>query len=411
MPTAARSRNNQEHTPLPYLKVTESLDYLWCKIYSNYGVTRRENGEVLKKKIRDQVNSWKSGKFLPLILRSWSLNTYCLPKLWYRTACLDLRVGDSTSIASSVKSWLYQDLLLKPQEIMMYRGEELGGLGVTNVKNKAKAMLIHTFLAQALSPRYQRNHYHHSLYRWHILDDRSLPNPGKPPYYSTTFFSIIKDVHLHTPLNIAWITVKDWYRLLQERGVTHTSEDPDAPPVLVASKLEENNPQVDITSSYALSRKFGLSPDQKSFIFKMLQSILPTRERLYRIGKVDSPICLFCNNEDTTNHLLSCPQSSEVTLPLIRCLENQVQGEVTPKKVVLLDIPCPATMELPLVWLVSTCLMMIWVERQAGRTARLVQCQAELQARLILLKNTKWKHYTLHNSALLLEEMINLHFN
>ena len=181
--------------------------------------------------------------------------------------------------------------------------------------------------------------------------------------------------------------------------------------VLIASKLEESNPQVDINAAYALSRKFGLSPDQKSFLFKMLQSILPTRERLCRIGKINSSTCLFCNDEDTLYHLLSCPQSSEITLPLRRCLEDNVQGEVTPKKVVLLDVDCSPAMELPLVWLVSTCLMMIWVERQAGRTARLVQCQAELQARLIILKHTRWKHYTLHNSALLLEEMINLHFH
>ena len=63
------------------------------------------------------------------------------------------------------------------------------------------------------------------------------------------------------------------------------------------------------------------------------------------------------------------------------------------------------------VWLVATCLMIIWEERQAGKVARLVQCQAEIQARILVLKHTRWKHYTLHNSALLLEEMINLHFS
>ena len=36
----------QEDIPLPYLKITDSLDYLGCKLYSNYGSTRRENGEI-----------------------------------------------------------------------------------------------------------------------------------------------------------------------------------------------------------------------------------------------------------------------------------------------------------------------------------------------------------------------------
>ena len=109
----------QEDIPLPYLKLTDSLDYLGCKLFSNYGASRRENGEILKQKIKNQINGWKAGKFLPLTSRPWSLNSYCLPKLWYRTACLDLRVGDSSAIASNIKTWLYQDMLLKPQEIMM----------------------------------------------------------------------------------------------------------------------------------------------------------------------------------------------------------------------------------------------------------------------------------------------------
>ena len=67
--------------------------------------------------------------------RPWSLNTYCLPKLWYRTACL----GDSAAITSSVKSWLFQYVLEKPHEMVTY--SEVG-LGVHNVKIKAMAMLI-----------------------------------------------------------------------------------------------------------------------------------------------------------------------------------------------------------------------------------------------------------------------------
>jgi hypothetical protein len=139
------------------------LDYLGCKLFANYNATRRENGEILKQKVKDQIGSWRSGKFLPLTSRPWSLNTYCLPKSWYRTACLDLRVGDSAAITSSVKSWLYQDMLEKPQEQVMYRQVNLGGLGVHCVKTRAMAMLIQTFITQAISPRFRNNQYYQYL--------------------------------------------------------------------------------------------------------------------------------------------------------------------------------------------------------------------------------------------------------
>ena len=125
-------------------------------------------------------------------------------------------MGDSSAIASSVKGWLYQDMLIKPEEIIMYRQPELGGLGLFNVKVRSMAMLIHTFLSQAISSLFPANMYHNTLYRWHVLEQRDLPNPGRPPYYSSDFFSLINDVHENTPLNVTWISVKEWYRLLLE---------------------------------------------------------------------------------------------------------------------------------------------------------------------------------------------------
>ena len=292
----------------------------------------------------------------------------------------------------------------------MYRQPELGGLGVFNVKIRSMAMLIHTFISQAISPLFPTNMYHNTLYRWHVLEQRDLPNPGCPPYYSSAFFNIIKDVHENTPLNVTWISVKEWYRLLLEKGVTHTSDDPSSPPLLIASKVELDHPEITV-DSYFLARKFGLAPEQKSFLFKMIQSLLPTKERLARIGKVASPACIFCQaHEDNTLHLLSCTQGSEVTSPLLRCLADHVSN-FTHQNLILLNISLSESMELPVTWLLSTCLMMVWEERAAGRTARLTTCQAELQARLIVLKHTRWKKYSLHNSAVLLGEMMNLHFS
>jgi hypothetical protein len=215
---------------------------------------------------------------------------------------------------------------------------------------------------------------------------------------------------LNSPLNVAWISVKDWYRILQEDGVTHNSKDTDSPAALLPTKLEENYLDVVFEDSYSLSRTFGLSPEQKSFLFKILQTLLPNKERLIRLGKVQSAACTFCEAaEDNTAHLLSCPQGSEVTSPLLRCIKTHVDN-IIHQNIMLLNIPCSESLELPLVWLLSTCLMVVWEERQAGKIARLASCRAELEARLQVLKHTRRMHYTLQNSSLMLEEMLNLHF-
>ena len=171
------------------------------------------------------------------------------------------------------------------------------------------AMLIRTFLQQAISTKFQVNQYHQQLYKWHVLEERNFPCPGKPPYYSATFFHLIKSVKENTPLNIATVTVKQWYQLLMERGVTHTSADQNEPPQIIPTKLEEKFLGIDLSESYRLARVFGLSPDQKSFIFKMMQSIQPTRDRLARIGKVQSSNCQYC----TENRKWCCKTCLELT--------------------------------------------------------------------------------------------------
>ena len=59
---------------------------------------------------------------------------------------------DINNISSRVKSWLFQDQLEKPQEMIIHRPIHMGGLGVHNVKCKALASLIRTFLETAANP-------------------------------------------------------------------------------------------------------------------------------------------------------------------------------------------------------------------------------------------------------------------
>ena len=250
----------QEDIPLPYLQLTESLDYLGCKLYASYQATKNENGRILVKKVQDVTGSWKSGKFLALTSRPWSLNSFCLSKIWYRTACLEFKASDFDKIVSSMKSWLYQDCLLKPPEHVLYRDPKDGGLGLHHVKTRSKAILIHTFLAQTISSHYKRDHYLYALYRWHVLEDKDMINPGQPPYYSDSFFDAIKHIKETTNLNLSEITVKQWSRLLLERGITH-NDSPDSLPQIIFTKPELQYPDFNFENSYRLMRLFGLSPD------------------------------------------------------------------------------------------------------------------------------------------------------
>ena len=164
--------------------------------------TRKVNGEILQERVTNTINPWRAGKFMHLSMRPWSLNSFVLSKVWFRCSTVDLRLSDISAINSSVKSWLYADMLEKPSEAVMCRPTLHGGLGVQSIKFRAQAGLIRTFMETAANPKFRHNLLHSHLFQFHVLGDTSLPDPGFPPYYPQAFFQAIKSVHDNTLLNV-----------------------------------------------------------------------------------------------------------------------------------------------------------------------------------------------------------------
>ena len=153
--------------------------------------TRKVNGDILKECIKNVIGPWKGGLFMPLNMRSHSVNTYAISKLMYRCNIIDPRVEDIASFNTVSKSFVYCDLLEKPEENTLYRKTQDGGLGLVNIQCCAKAALIVTFLQTAINPQFQRNDYHQTLYLHYILNE-PIPAPKIPPNFSGDFFQLLR---------------------------------------------------------------------------------------------------------------------------------------------------------------------------------------------------------------------------
>ena len=108
----------QEDVPLNYLVLSDSLEMVGVELKATWGKTRKTNGDMIQSRVSNTINAWKSGKFMDITSRPWSLNSFVLSKVWFKCHTVDLRVVDTNSITSKVKSWLFQDLLEKPNELV-----------------------------------------------------------------------------------------------------------------------------------------------------------------------------------------------------------------------------------------------------------------------------------------------------
>ena len=223
---------------------------------------------------------------MSLNLRSHSVNNYAFSKLLYKCKTIHPRVEDENFFLITAKSFIYADLLQKPNKHVLHRETKDGGLGLICISSRAKAALITTFLQTAINPNFIRNHYHNLLYRHFVLKEQTPPIIS-PPYFGEDFFEIIRKLKESTSI-IELISIKGVYDFLVSStlraeieipGTQGSSNPADWP--LIPLPCEENSPETNWTKTWRLSRQRGLGPELTSFILKMLWRIIPTRSRLH----------------------------------------------------------------------------------------------------------------------------------
>ena len=359
---------------------------------ATHSQTRKANGDELQSRVKNTIGPWQTGKFMPLTQRSWSVNCYALSKVWFRSYCIDLRLLDFSSINSKIKSWLYADQLIKPEEKVLFRPVEYGGLGLLSVQIRSQACLIKSFLETAANPNFQQNLYHATLFKYHVLGDRTLPDPGMPPYYPASFFNTLCKVSQETPLNILNMSLKEWYRVLLEDNVTMSVVGNSME--YIPCRVEVLYPNTDWEVTWRRCRISGLGSELTSFLYRFVHDLLPTRERLHRISPATSNICRLCPSnsiEDLTHSFFLCSFNREFSTRIIQSL-LALDGTLTPEKLLRLEMNIDDDdMELPTIWYVTAKLFHIWSCRATNKRAKLYTIRAEVESRVALLRETRFR--------------------
>ena len=385
-----RNTLQQEDIGFPYLRISDQLSMVGVELTASWQSTRKINNDDLQNRVTNCIGAWKAGKFLPLVSRPHSLNTYCMSKVWFRTSSVDLREGDITAINSKVKSYCYQDLLQKPSELILFRRVQDGGLGLHNLRCKSLAHLISTFLLTAANKNYQQSLYSSWLYRYHVERDTRLPDPGFPPYYSPTFFKIIREVKEDTALNPIFLTVKQWYSYLLENLVTTREIDQEGRREPIPCRIEIQSPTIQWGESYRLSRIHGISPSSKSFLFKLLHQLLPSRERVHRLIPANSPQC-WCDSGDveTYHHCFySCIKNREAADSMLRCA-RVYDTSLTAEKSLTLQVSADEAFMLATITILTTGLEIIWANRQLKKATTPHMIRAELECAISIKRRSR----------------------
>ena len=371
--------------------LSQSLNMVGVELRATWSKTKQVNGEFSQDRITSVINSWKSGKFMELTCRPWSVNNYALSRIWHRAHTVDLRVVDINKISSKIKSWIFQDQLEKPEEFVLYRHITQGGLSLHNVKVRSKALLIKTFIETAIDPKYNQSLAHNLAYRYHILQDDSIESPPQLPQCITEkVVTSIKNCIQNTDLNVSKMSTAQWYKFLLEEELMEENEL--GIPVLIRTRGESNFQEIDWDRTWQRARLRGLGAEALSFLWKMLHTILPTDARLARILQNATDRCKLCPEPitaDLPHCLFNCVITREVGEWLLQIVK-QHDRSVNAVRISKLDFACEPSYEMPLVWLIAHTLLYLWNARQNGNTVNVRLTRSMLERKIAILRKTRF---------------------
>ena len=386
-----KNKITQEDIPTPYMKITDTLDMVGVQLCSTWRETRAKNGDAVCNMVSKKIGAWMSGKFMPLSQRPYSVNTYALSKVWFRSASIYFREGDFKNMNSSIKQWLYRDIPLKPEETVLFRSVQDGGLGLTSVKHKSLAMLIHNFLDLAANPNYLNSMFLKQIYNKHVLDE-DIDCPKLPQYFKDCedFFDIMKDA-MSEGKDIVNMTTKDWYHYILHNNILYTKVNGTFTKSLC--RIERNRPDLVFPEIWAFVRMTPLPSQTTSFLWRLAHELIPSENRLSQCnyGGFTSPFCKKAcvgNVNATYTHIFfQCTHSKEVGDWLLNMVQVYSSTDATADSI--LDFRHLENDALS--WITATTLHYIWEKRiSTGGRASTGELLIQMKEKLKLMENTKF---------------------
>ena len=142
------------------------------------------------------------------------------------------------------------------------------------------------------------------------------------------------------------------------------SASQDMPRVYNMSRVESKSPEIDWPMVWIRMRMPCLGSSTHSFLFKLINNILPTDERLARILPNSSCYCKVCVPQTTVGDiqhwLLHCQVTDSVGLWLLQCISRFSPSPVTRSEITSLSFNCCQDWEESIVWVTANTLRYLW---------------------------------------------------
>ena len=204
------------------------------------------------------------------------------------------------------------------------------------------------------------------------------------------------------------MSTREWYKVLLDDQVLMTEQADLSPAHLTPFRVKLQDPANDWIETLRIARRKGLASDQTSFLFKLLHCLLPTQDRVRRLGVADvgqPGLCQLCNQEeeDTLHALFYC-QHNVVAGHALLGYSQKIIPNLTPEDSIKLRLgnSLEEEEELAAISLLATGWDHIWKARTEKKQVCMFKMRAELEAMISVFRKSWYQQ-----SENIMSEIIN----
>ena len=280
---------NRKDWPIPDLKIEKTeikiLGMIFCRDI-NLAIDLTWSEILSKIKTMTRL---LSARHLTLYQRANIINSLILSKVWYNAHTYPLPKKYSKLISKEIFEYLWISKLNPIKRDVLYQSKTSGGLGIFNVLVKSQSIMASTFLKQFLN---------------------SKENNSLIKFYCALRINPIFNI-LELPRNVSFVKSKfyDNYVILIRRLISVNNFPNVSSASIYSFLLPDCQPTV--TSNNNITWKVSwknlnfkhVNLNEREITFKFLHNILTTKNRLFQIKKINSPLCPLCNTIENQLHM------------------------------------------------------------------------------------------------------------
>jgi hypothetical protein len=383
----------QADMPHPFIRLSNSLDFLGVVLKGKTKLTMRENNKNMVDKVAKRVRPWRGGRHMTISYRGLTVNIYAYSTVAHMWCSMPVTMTSQKEMSKEVRKWLLQDSFIKPAVEALHRPRNEGGLGAFHVPTRVRASLLRTFCELACNPDFNHSPVLEAAWRVHVLKEFCAIDPAEInfPYYDESFYETLRTFNERTDVDVRTMKIGQWYKELLRLEVTH-----DAEGQLVPVRVERNRPNIDWVEAWERAATRGLPPEMTDFAFRLLHRMLPLQAEMARFKGANLEEgtpghCNMCaNNESETyeHAFFNCDPYRLAGRALLDITSIISDGLVTVEDALHLQLEGQGDSALAAATTVLSGLLLLWEKRKVKKPVSVLMMRAELEARAAILYNT-----------------------